>query len=85
MQLFTVFHCAEQVVDDLEILGFIDRIKTQPQAEPVGQRDFFLHHIAVMQLPVYHLGLLVIFHVFGEQMAAVAGGVNAHVLRRQLQ
>ena len=38
-----------------------------------------------MNLPAHHLALFIVLHVFRHQMATIAGGVQAHILRRQFQ
>ena len=73
------------MVNDLEILWFADRVEAQRQPEAIGQGNLFLHHITVMNLPAHHLALLIVLHVFRHQMTAVAGGVEAHIFRRQFQ
>ena len=66
---------------DRQVLRLAERIEADPQAEPLGQRDLLLDHLARMHLAV--LGVLVrevFLHVLGQQVAPVARGIDEHVV-----
>src|SRR5213594_2584127 len=43
---------AQPLRDDRQVLVLAERIEAQPQAEALGQRDLFLHHLAGMHLAI---------------------------------
>ena len=72
---------AQPLRRDRQVFLLAEGIEAHPQAEALRQRDLLLHHLAGMHLAVLGVRVAeVLLHVLGQQVAAVAGGVDQHVV-----
>ena len=70
----------QPLVDDVQILVLAERVETHPQTKTFGQGNFFFNHFSWMHFAVFGVGVAqVVLHVLGQQVSAVAGGVNQHI------
>src|SRR5690606_2817427 len=74
------------VGDDAQIGRLVEAVVAEHEAEAVGQRELLLERLAEVQLARFvEARLAVVAHALGEQVAAVAGRDDAHVLGRRLE
>mmetsp|Transcript_71390 Transcript_71390/g.168262 ORF Transcript_71390/g.168262 Transcript_71390/m.168262 type:complete len:240 (-) Transcript_71390:255-974(-) len=72
---------AQPLRHDRQVFVLAERIEADPQAEALGQRDLLLDRLAGMDLAMLAVGTAeVVGHLLGQQMAAVAGGVDQQVV-----
>ena len=71
----------QPLADDGQVLALAERVEAHPQPEALGQRDFLLHRLAGVHVAVVGVGgAEVVLHLLGQEMSAVAGGVDQHVV-----
>src|SRR5699024_4097832 len=75
--------CAQVFRGNGQVMGLVERVQRQPQAETLRQRNLFLDRFAVVNFVTHVLGQQIFRLVFRQQMAAIGGGVYEDVVRRR--
>jgi len=63
----------EPIANDLQIVVLAERVKRQPEAEAIGEGDFFFHRFARMNFTALVVGLQVFIVELRQQVASVGG------------